>query len=171
MPRRRYVQDRDVNLDNFIKMSWSGNLLTFSRFLNMRPETHVIAYDKSLEYKKQVDIQESILFSRDMSGILYAVLSESDLSDVFPKMKLEQILNNSRISINIDHVFHQVIFKAQDIIHSLWVKFAFEVLALGVYDRICKCPGCLMWLAKKRTNQMFCCANCKHFFYRSGRIR
>jgi len=158
---------REVELDRLITVDWSenSNLSIFCGFVNMDSKTHVLAYDRSVEYKTQIQIQESLDLGRDMSYILGAISNDNDDRDVYARSRVEQVLNSVGFYVEIDHSSHGLIISGRHALESLWLKFIFEILATKFGDRLIKCPACLRWIVKHRTNQVFCGKRCKDYFY------
>lgn len=167
MARKRRTQKREVELDRFITVDWSDNknLSIFCGFVNMDSKTHVLAYDKSAEYKAQIQIQQSLDLGRDMSYVLGAISSDRDDRDTYAGSRVEQVLNSVGYYVKIDHSSHGLRISGRNALESLWLKFIFEILATKINDRLINCPACLRWIVKHRTNQVFCGKRCKDYFY------
>ncbi len=167
MTRKRQTQKREAELDRLIKADWSDNknLSIFCGFVNMDSKTHVLAYDRSAEYKAQIQIQQSLDLGRDMSYILGAISSDRNDQDAYARSRVAQVLNSVGFYVDIDHSSHRLILSGRDSLESLWLKFIFQILATKFGDRLIKCPACLRWIVKHRTNQVFCGKRCKDYFY------
>ena len=167
MARKRRVAKREVELDRLITVDWSdnSNLSIFCGFVSMDSQTHVLAYDKSAEYKAQIEIQQSLDIGRDMSYIMGAVSSGKTDRDAYAGSRVEQVLNSVGFYVEIDHSSHGLRISGRNALESLWLKFVFEILATKFRDRLIKCPACLRWIPKHRSNQIFCGKRCKDYFY------
>lgn len=167
MARKRRTPKREVELDRLITVDWSDNknLSIFCGFVNMDSKTHVLAYDKSAEYRAQIQIQESLDLGRDMSYVLGAISNDRNDRDVYARSRVEQMLNSVGFYVEIDHSSHGLIISGRNGLESLWLKFIFEILATKFGERLIKCPACLRWIVKRRTNQIFCGKRCKDYFY------
>lgn len=167
MARKRQTAKREVELDRLITVDWSdnSNLSIFCGFVNMESKTHILAYDKSAEYKAQIQIQESLDLGRDMSYILGAVSRKRSDRDAYAGSRVEQVLNSVGFYVEIDHSSHGLKISGRNALESLWLKFIFGILATRFGDRLIQCPACLRWIPKHRSNQIFCGKRCKDYFY------
>jgi len=167
MARKRRIQKREVELDRLIRVNWSDrkNLSIFCGFVNMDSKTHVLAYDRSAEYKARIQIQESLDLGRDMSYVLGAISSDRNDRDTYARSRVEQVLNSAGVYVEINHSSHGLMISGRNALESLWLKFIFEILATNFGDRLIQCPACLRWIVKHRANQIFCGKRCKDYYY------